>query len=86
MIADLFSEIIALVERHSLAAYAVVFLLAMSEALPGIGVIVPGTAIILGVSALIPSGVVKLLPILAATMAGAIVGDGLSFWLGHRYQ
>jgi undecaprenyl-diphosphatase len=83
---DLLSGITTLIEQHAYAAYALIFLLAMSEALPGIGIVVPGTAVILAVSALIPAGVVKLWPMLAATASGAIVGDGLSFWLGHRYQ
>ncbi|MDK4724970.1 bifunctional DedA family/phosphatase PAP2 family protein [Rhizobium phaseoli] len=86
MFADLLSTVTAFIAQHPHAAYAVVFLFAMSESLPGIGVVVPGTAIILGVSALVPSGVVKLWPMLGATISGAIVGDGLSFWLGHRYQ
>lgn len=86
MFTDLLSGITALIEQHGYAAYALIFLLAMSEALPGIGIVVPGTAVILAVSALIPAGVVKLWPMLAATASGAIVGDGLSFWLGHRYQ
>jgi undecaprenyl-diphosphatase len=86
MFADVLSTITALIQQHPLAAYGLVFLLAMSEALPGIGIVVPGTAVILALSAMIPSGTVRLLPMLAATMAGAIVGDGLSFWLGHHYQ
>lgn len=86
MFTDLLSGITTLIEQHAYVAYALIFLLAMSEALPGIGIVVPGTAVILAVSALIPAGVVKLWPMLAATASGAIVGDGLSFWLGHRYQ
>lgn len=71
---------------HSHIAYLAVFLLALSESLPIIGVVVPGTAVILALSALVPGGVVKLWPLLVAATAGAIVGDGLSFWLGHRYH
>lgn len=71
---------------HSHLAYAAVFLLAFSESIPMIGVVVPGTAVILALGALVPSGVVKLWPLLIAAAAGAVVGDGLSFWLGHRYH
>jgi membrane protein DedA with SNARE-associated domain/membrane-associated phospholipid phosphatase len=71
---------------HSHIAYLAVFLLAFSESIPMIGVVVPGTAVILALSALVPSGVLRLWPLLAAATAGAIVGDGVSFWLGHRYR
>lgn len=71
---------------HSHVAYLAVFLLAFSESIPMIGVVVPGTAVILALSALVPSGVLRLWPLLAAATAGAIVGDGVSFWLGHRYR
>jgi membrane protein DedA with SNARE-associated domain len=63
-----------------------VFFLALSESIPIIGVVVPGTAVILALSTLVPSGVLVLWPLLAAATLGAIAGDGLSFWLGHRYH
>ncbi|KQY12464.1 hypothetical protein ASE23_27945 [Rhizobium sp. Root73] len=45
-----------------------------------------GHGAILVLSALVPSGVLVLWPLLAAAILGAIFGDGLSFWLGHRYH
>jgi membrane protein DedA with SNARE-associated domain len=67
-------------------AYGAVFLLALSEAIPVVGALVPGSALIIGISALVPAGIVKLLPLLIAAAIGAIIGDGLSYGLGHRYQ
>ncbi|MDW6022537.1 VTT domain-containing protein [Mesorhizobium sp. BAC0120] len=86
MVTSFFSAVTDYIGAHPHLAYAVVFLLALSESIPVIGVVVPGSAVILAVGALVPSGVVTLWPLLAASMAGAIVGDGLSFWIGHRYQ
>lgn len=74
------------IAAHPHLAYAAVALLALSEAIPVLGTVIPGTATIIAISALVPSGVLRLWPVLAATIAGAIVGDGLSFWLGRRYQ
>ncbi|ANP88752.1 PA-phosphatase [Rhizobium leguminosarum] len=71
---------------HPHLAYGLVLLLALSESLPVLGAVVPGTAIIVGLAALVPSGVLKLFPLLVAALIGAMIGDGLSFWLGHRYH
>ncbi|RDJ03027.1 bifunctional DedA family/phosphatase PAP2 family protein [Rhizobium grahamii] len=76
----------ALMAAHPQTAYAVVLLLALSESLPILGAVIPGTAIIVGLAALVPSGVLKLYPLLGAAFVGAVVGDGFSFWLGSRYH
>ena len=54
--------------------------------IPIVGVVVPGSAAILAISALTPTGVVRLWPLLVAATAGAIVGDGLSFRIGHSHR
>ncbi|QIG50968.1 phosphatase PAP2 family protein [Nordella sp. HKS 07] len=82
----LFSSVIAFLTAHPYVAYLVVFLLALSESIPIVGVVVPGTAVIVALSALVPSGVLVLWPLLLAATLGAIAGDGLSFWLGHHYH
>lgn len=86
MVASFFSAVTAFIAAHPHLAYATVLLLALSESIPVIGVFIPGTAAILAISALVPSGIVKLWPLLGAASAGAIIGDGLSFWIGHRYH
>lgn len=86
MLASFFSWLIAFIAAHPHLAYAAVLLLALSESIPVIGVFIPGTAAILAISALVPTGIVKLWPLLGAATAGAIIGDGLSFWIGHRYH
>jgi undecaprenyl-diphosphatase len=83
---SLVSSIIEFLTAHPHVAYLAVFLLALSESIPIIGVVVPGTAVILALSTLVPSGVLVLWPLLVAATSGAIAGDGLSFWLGHRYH
>lgn len=83
---SLIATIIAIARGHEALAYAVVAILAMSEAIPIVGVFVPGTAIILGISALIPTGAVGIWPMVISATLGAIVGDGLSYWAGHRYH
>ncbi|TPG78571.1 phosphatase PAP2 family protein [Pseudomonas arsenicoxydans] len=83
---SLVSSIIEFLTVNPHVAYLAVLLLALSESIPIIGAVVPGTAVILALSALVPSGVLLLWPLLVAATLGAIAGDGLSFWLGHRYH
>jgi undecaprenyl-diphosphatase len=86
MMTSLVSSIIELLTVNPHIAYLAVFLLALCESIPIIGAVVPGTAVILALSALVPSGVLLLWPLLIAATSGAIVSDGLSFWLGRRYH
>ncbi len=86
MMTSMVSSIIEFLTVHPHVAYLAVFVMALSESVPIIGAVVPGTAVILALSALVPSGVLLLWPLLIAATLGAIAGDGLSFWLGHRYH
>jgi len=51
-----------------------------------VGLIVPGTVIMFGIGAIVSTGSLGLKPVLLLAIAGAIVGDGVSYWLGHHYQ
>lgn len=86
MLTSLVSSVVEFLTAHPHIAYLAVFVLALSESIPIIGVVVPGTAVILALSTLVPSGVLLLWPLLIAATSGAIAGDGFSFWLGHRYH
>ncbi len=86
MVSDAVEIIIGFLRTYPHVAYIAVFLLALSESIPVIGAIVPGSAIIIGLSALVPGGVLMLWPLLAAATLGAIVGDGVAFWLGRSHR
>ena len=53
--------------------------------MPVAGSFVPGSTVILSLSALIPAGDLNLAGVVAAAIGGAILGDGLAYWLGHRH-
>ena len=84
--ASLFDPLIAFVSAHPELAYLTVFLAALLEAVPVVGSVIPGSTIIFALSALIPGGELRLEWVLAVAVAGALLGDGSAFWIGHRAQ
>jgi membrane protein DedA with SNARE-associated domain len=78
--------LIAFVSAHAWLAYLTLFLAALLEAVPIVGSVIPGSTIILALSALVPGGELRLQWVLAAAIAGALLGDGSAFWIGHRAQ
>jgi membrane protein DedA with SNARE-associated domain len=85
-VASFLDPLIAFVSAHPWLAYLTLFLAALLEAVPVIGSLVPGSTIILALSALVPGGELKLWAVLAAAIGGAALGDGTAFWVGHRAQ
>jgi len=78
--------LIDFVGSHPHFALIAVFLLALSEAVPVVGTVVPGSTAILGISALATTAQLDPWLLLMAATLGAIAGDGFSFWLGMRYH
>lgn len=78
--------LIAFVAAHAWLGYLILFLAALLEAVPVVGAVIPGSTVILALSALVPGGELRLEGVMAAAMAGALLGDGTAFWIGHRRQ
>jgi membrane protein DedA with SNARE-associated domain len=78
--------LVAFVSAHAWLGYLTLFLAALLEAVPIVGSVVPGSTIILALSALVPAGDLRLEWVLLSAAAGALLGDGTAFWIGHRSQ
>jgi LPXTG-motif cell wall-anchored protein len=85
-VSSLIDPLIAFVSAHPWLGYLTLFLAALLEAAPVLGSVIPGSTIILALSALVPGGDLELVPVLASAAAGAVLGDGTAFWVGHRAQ
>jgi membrane protein DedA with SNARE-associated domain len=85
-VASFIDPFIAFVSAHAWLAYLTLFLAALLEAVPVVGSVIPGSTIILALSALVPGGDLQLEGVLAAAISGAVLGDGSAFWIGHRSQ
>jgi membrane protein DedA with SNARE-associated domain/membrane-associated phospholipid phosphatase len=67
------------------AAFAV-FLISTGESVAILGTIVPGTVIMTAIGALVGAGVIPLWPTIIAAILGAVVGDGISYLIGHHFK
>jgi membrane protein DedA with SNARE-associated domain len=76
-------QIRSFIETNQDWAGPVTALLTMAESLVIIGLFVPATALMLIMGGLIGGGSLDGSTILAWGMAGAVVGDALSYWLGR---
>ena len=74
------------VAAHAWLGYLTLFLAALLEAVPVVGSVIPGSTIILALSALVPSGELDLASVLLSAAVGAVLGDGTAFWVGHVQQ
>lgn len=64
----------------------VIFAIALIESLAIIGALVPGVIMLFGAGALIGNGTLGFWSSFCWAVAGAILGDNLSFWLGRHYE
>src|ERR1700757_2311473 len=85
-VASYIDPLIAFVSANAWLAYLTLFLAALLEAVPVVGSVIPGSTIIVALSALVPGGELKLPWVLLAATLGALAGDGSAFWTGHRSQ
>jgi membrane-associated protein len=84
--AALLDQLIQFIAAHPYVAYAAVFIAAWLEAVPVFGAFVPGSTVIIALSALVAAGELNLTGVLASAIIGAVIGDGAAYLVGHRYQ
>nr|WP_276315226.1 DedA family protein [Mesorhizobium jarvisii] len=58
-------------------------MLAFGESLVLVGILLPGTTVLIIVGGLVGAGIVQPLPVLLAAMIGAALGDTISYFLGR---
>jgi membrane protein DedA with SNARE-associated domain len=68
------------------AALGVVFLAAIIEAVAVLGILIPGTPILMAAAGAAAMAGQAMLPFLAVSIIGAVIGDFLSFWVGGRFS
>lgn len=80
---DLINQWVIANQHH---AWWVIFLIAFVESMVILGIIIPGLPFMLMLGSLIATGVLSPFVVIFWCIVGAIVGDGLSFWIGQCYK
>jgi undecaprenyl-diphosphatase len=80
------NAIVGLVAHYPGGALGVVFLAAIIEAVAVVGILIPGTPILMAVAGAAAMAGQPMLPFLALSIAGAVIGDFLSYWVGKRFS
>lgn len=83
---NIIENLVLTLQQHPTLALFIVFLVAFSESLIVIGLIVPGAILMVIFGALIAINALDFWPTVFVAVLGAIAGDSLSYWLGNRYQ
>lgn len=75
-------QCVRFIEAHQAWAGLVVGLLAFGESLVLIGILLPGTTVLVIVGGLVGAGLISPTPVLTAAIVGAALGDVVSYYLG----
>lgn len=71
---------------HSVWSGLIIFIIAFSESLALVGLLVPGALFMFAIGTLISTGHLGFASTCLWAIAGAIIGDGVSYWLGNYYR
>ncbi len=80
------NELYTWLNLHASWVPLIIFMTACLEALAVVGIVVPGIPMMFGLSLIAGRAGIDVSLIFAAGIAGALLGDGISFWLGKYFQ
>lgn len=83
---DFVSPLLQWLNAHPEFAGFVTFIISAAESVAIIGTIVPGSIMMTALGTLAGAGVIPLGPTIFWAIMGAIVGDGISYWIGHYFK
>jgi len=80
---DLIHQLTAFIHANQIWAGPILALITLGESMLLIGIAIPATSLLIATGSLVGGGVVPLAPIVFWGLAGAVVGDALSYWIGR---
>jgi membrane protein DedA with SNARE-associated domain len=85
-LSELANGALALVRDNHAWAGPICFVLAFTESLAFVSLLVPSAILLIAVGGLVPLSNISFLEIWFGAALGAILGDWLSFWVGHTFK
>ncbi|MGC8535882.1 MAG: DedA family protein [Rhizomicrobium sp.] len=85
MFSHIVHTLLGFITSHADLALPTVFFVTFGESFAFVSLFFPGTTVILACGALIAAHALPAWPVLMGGIAGAILGDSCSYWLGRRY-
>ena len=61
------------------------FVVCFGESLVFLSLFFPGTSVLFIAGTLLPAGTLPTIPVALGAIAGAVAGDGLSYWIGRKF-
>src|SRR5579883_2703593 len=83
---DIVSPLLQWLNAHPQLAGLVTFIISAGESVAIVGTIVPGSIMMTALGTLAGAGVIPLWETIFWAIMGAIVGDGISYWIGHYFK
>src|SRR5579872_1989152 len=71
------------VKAHQDWAVAIMFLTAFGESFAFLSLLFPGTTLLIAAGTLMSDGTLPYAPVLIGAIAGATLGDSVSYWIGR---
>jgi membrane protein DedA with SNARE-associated domain/membrane-associated phospholipid phosphatase len=85
VVTDLINQILPSIAHFRIVGYWIAFFAALLETTVGIGLVLPGSTIILSLGALSAVGYLDTGDLIWFSVSGAIIGDNLNYYLGRKY-
>ena len=83
---DIVGPLLEYINAHPDLAGMITFTLSATESVAIVGTIVPGSITMTAIGALAGAGIIPLWETLSWAILGAIVGDGISYWIGYHFK
>jgi membrane protein DedA with SNARE-associated domain len=83
---DLVQPTLAFIAAHAQWAAAIMFITAFGESFAFLSLLFPGTTLLIAAGTLMSGGTLPYTPVLVGAVAGATLGDTVSYWIGRRFD
>lgn len=82
---DIAQPLLAIIAAHAHWAAIIMFVTAFGESFVFLSLLFPGTTLLIAAGTLMSGGTLPYTPVLVGAVAGATLGDTVSFWIGRRF-